>query len=324
MIEVQGLSKRFGQTQAVDRVSFHIDRGEVVGFLGPNGAGKTTTMRMLTRYLHADAGSIRIDGIDVDGDPLSVRKRIGYLPESAPLYHDLSVIEYLRFVAAIRDVPKNTLKERLGHVVRACGLEAVLTRDIGVLSKGYRQRVGLAQTLIHDPDILILDEPTSGLDPNQIVEIREMIRSIAEAKTIIISSHILAEVQASCDRVLIINQGRIVGDGAPSDLAEQLQGSPQYFMLAKGKAESIEAALSDADFVTRFERVEAGDDPVAIPASDDNAHGYRIFGDANETALGEKLFQLAKENGFALAELRRETCSLEAVFSRLTQGEEDA
>ncbi|MFH2001500.1 MAG: ATP-binding cassette domain-containing protein [Planctomycetota bacterium] len=311
MIEVDRLSKRFGSTRAVDQISFQIRRGEVVGFLGPNGAGKTTTMRLMTRYLTADSGTVLIDGIDVQEDPLSVRRRVGYLPESAPLYHDLSVIESLKFVAAIRGIPRTARKERLSEVISVCGLGNVLTRDVGVLSKGFRQRVGLAQTLIHDPDILILDEPTSGLDPNQIVEIRELIRSIGREKTIIISSHILAEVQASCGRVLILHQGKIVGDGTAAGLAEQLQGNPRYFVLVVGEQQAIETALVEADFVSRFDR---GDD-------EGEALGYTVSGMAQETRLGEKLFHLAGKHGLVLIEMRRESCSLEAVFSSLTRGE---
>ena len=212
MIEVKNLTKRYGLTVAVDNVSFDANAGEVLGFLGPNGAGKTTTMRILTCYLSADEGTAKVAGYDVFEESIEVRKRIGYLPESAPLYMDMGVIDYLKFIAQIRHIPKSQRQERIKAVIDTCGLEKVIQKDVGELSRGYRQRLGLAQSLIHDPPILILDEPTSGLDPSQIIEIRNLIKAIGKEKTIIFSTHILPEVSATCSRILIINDGQIVAN----------------------------------------------------------------------------------------------------------------
>ena len=212
MIQVNHLTKSFGSERAVDDISFDVARGEVVGFLGPNGAGKSTTMRVLTCYLPPTSGSVSIDGRSVVGDSLAVRSMIGYLPETTPLYAEMTVTDYLKFIARLRGMTVEAERSRLPYVSAVCGLEGVLTKQIENLSKGFRQRVGLAQAMLHDPEILILDEPTSGLDPNQIVEIRELIQSLGEQKTVILSTHILPEVQASCDRVLIIDKGKIVAD----------------------------------------------------------------------------------------------------------------
>ena len=219
MIEVINLTKRYGPTVAVDNVSFDAKAGEVLGFLGPNGAGKTTTMRILTGYLSADEGTAKVAGYDVFEESIEVRKRIGYLPESAPLYTDMGVIDYLKFIAQIRDIPKSQRSQRIKDVVDTCGLEKMIQKDVGELSKGYRQRLGLAQSLIHDPPILVLDEPTSGLDPSQIIEIRNLIREIGKEKMIIFSTHILPEASATCSRILIINDGQIVANGTPDELA---------------------------------------------------------------------------------------------------------
>ena len=224
MIEVRELTKSYGTTVAVNKVSFDAHAGEVLGFLGPNGAGKTTTMRILTCYLSADAGSATVAGHDVFEESVEVRKQIGYLPESAPLYSDMGVIEYLNFMTQVRHIPKSQRKERTRAVIDICGLEGVIQKDIGELSKGYRQRVGLAQSLIHDPPILILDEPTSGLDPSQIIEIRNLIKNIGQEKLVLFSTHILPEVSATCSRILIINNGKIVANGTPEELSSQAEG----------------------------------------------------------------------------------------------------
>ena len=208
MIEVRNLTKRYGSTVAVNNVSFDAEAGEVLGFLGPNGAGKTTTMRVLTCFLPADDGTASIDGYDIFENSIEVRQRIGYLPESAPLYGDMGVIDYLKFIAEIRNIPKSERNDRIKSVVEICGLGPMIQKDVGELSKGYRQRLGLAQSLVHDPPILILDEPTSGLDPSQIIEIRNLIKEIGKEKTIIFSTHILSEVSATCSRVLIISDGQ--------------------------------------------------------------------------------------------------------------------
>jgi len=311
IIKVEKLSKSFGLTKAVDDISFDVSKGEVVGLLGPNGAGKTTTMRLLTNYLVADSGYIRIAGLDIEEEPLAARKNIGYLPESAPLYNDLNVIEYLEYVASIHKIPADKRRNRVKKMVEDCGLGDVLSRSVGVLSKGYRQRVGLAQTMIHDPGILILDEPTTGLDPNQIVEIRELIKKIGEEKTIIISTHILPEVRATCGRILIINRGAIVADGTPSNLAEKQRGEDIYFVKAKGEKAALDKALEKAPFIDRFE--PKGGDGGAVE--------YMVHGTTTDRDLGEALFELAVAEGFVLVEMRRESVSLENVFSSLTLGE---
>jgi ABC-2 type transport system ATP-binding protein len=312
MIKVDKLSKSFGSTRAVDDVSFDIRKGEVVGFLGPNGAGKTTTMRLLTHYLVADAGEIRIAGIDIEEDPLTARQHIGYLPESAPLYHDLTVMEYLEYISAIRHLPENHRRVRIEEMVEVCGLKSVLNRNVGVLSKGYRQRVGLAQTMVHDPGILILDEPTTGLDPNQIVEIRRLIQEIGKEKTIIISTHILPEVQATCGRMMIINEGKIVADGTTADLAEKSRAGNMYRVRIRGERISVEDAFSGADFISGFECLEEGEGGL----------NYEVHGTTAAQDLGEAIFHLAVAKGLVLLELQKEEVSLERIFASLTLGED--
>src|SRR3954469_19259850 len=218
MIDIQGLTKRFGTTEALKGLSFEVAKGQVVGFLGPNGAGKTTTMRILAGYSTPTQGTARVGGLDVTQDTLAARKLIGYLPESNPLYEEMMVVDFLRFTAEVREVPAETRSARIRRAVERCGLGQVLGKDIGQLSKGYRQRVGLAQAILHEPELLILDEPTSGLDPNQIVEIRNLIKELGREKTVILSTHILSEVQSTCTRVLIINGGKLVADDAPERL----------------------------------------------------------------------------------------------------------
>lgn len=229
MIEIKNLTKKFGQNLVLDNLSFSVAKGEILGFLGPNGAGKTTTMKIITSFWSPTSGSILIDGLDTVGDSLATRIKIGYLPETVPLYDDMRVFEYLRFVAEIRGLAKDKIRPRLKEVVATCGLTKVPRRPIDELSKGFRQRVGLAQAIMHEPNILILDEPTTGLDPNQIVEIRDLIKTIGREKTVIFSTHILSEVSATCDRVIIINNGKIVGQGSPVELEKQYGNLEQAF-----------------------------------------------------------------------------------------------
>lgn len=217
-IVVKNLTKKYGIQRAVDDVSFEVKTGEILGFLGPNGAGKTTTMKAIVSYIAPNEGTIEVGGISVLENADKVKKFMGYLPENNPLYEDMPVIDYLQYVAELQDISKNLIKGKILEMIITCGLEGEKHKKIGELSKGYRQRVGLAQALIHDPQVLILDEPTSGLDPNQIVEIRELIKKIGKEKTVILSSHILAEVEATCDRIMIINKGKIVADGSPDQL----------------------------------------------------------------------------------------------------------
>ena len=307
MIEVKNLTKRYGPTVAVDNVSFSAKAGEVLGFLGPNGAGKTTTMRVLTCYLSADEGNATVDGYDVFDQSVEVRKRIGYLPESAPLYTDMGVIDYLKFIAQVRDIPKSQRQQRTKEVIDICGLESVIQKDVGELSKGYRQRLGLAQSLIHDPPILIMDEPTSGLDPNQIIEIRNLIKEIGKEKMIIFSTHILPEVSATCSRILIINNGKIVANGSPESLADRAKGGEVVDITIRGPAEEIEAKLRDLNFVSEFNRVNTLD----------GLSSYRIASEKGKNAA-EELFQFVVQNGWSLTELRQQSVSLEDVFLELT------
>ncbi|HOG20599.1 MAG TPA: ATP-binding cassette domain-containing protein, partial [Salinivirgaceae bacterium] len=220
-IIVKNLTKTYGQQKAVDNISFHLKQGEILGFLGPNGAGKTTTMKAISCFFAPTAGEITVGGYSVRENPDKVKSMLGYLPESNPLYTDMCVIDYLKYVADMQNVPKEKIRQRIADMINVCGLETEKHKVINELSKGFRQRVGLAQALIHDPEVLILDEPTSGLDPNQIIEIRELIKRIGREKTVILSSHILAEVEATCDRILIINKGVIVADGTYDELSKQ-------------------------------------------------------------------------------------------------------
>jgi ABC-2 type transport system ATP-binding protein len=306
MIEVRKIRKTFGATIALDDVSFDVHQGEVLGFLGPNAAGKTTAMRILTCYLPQDSGTVRVAGFDTATDSLAVRSRIGYLPENAPLYLDMGVVEYLRFVGRVRGMDSLRLETRIGDMIEACGLRRMAHRTIGTLSKGFRQRVGLAQALIHDPDVLILDEPTSGLDPNQIIEIRELIKRIGREKTVILSTHILPEVESTCSRVLIINEGRLVASGTPGELTAQATGEARTHFTVKGDREQIESVVRQSGIATdvRFVGAESG------------RARFSIRSDVNDPE--ERLFQLAVQNGWVLAELRRESVSLEEVFRRLT------
>lgn len=310
MIDVQGLSKHYGSFVATRDISFQVGKGEVVGFLGPNGAGKSTTMRMLTCFLSPTSGTALVEGFDIIDKPHEVKKRIGYLPESTPLYLDLSTREYLSFVSRVRKIPRARRKSVLSEVIQTCGLEKVLKRPLGKLSKGFRQRVGIAQALIHRPDFLVLDEPTSGLDPNQIVEIRELIRRIGEEKTVILSTHILPEVSATCNRVIIIHEGRIAADGTPEELGQKVSGGESYFLrLAEEAAEAAEA-------------LEQIPEVVEVELSSGRSrgeNGLRIRCSSGED-IGEKIFRLAVAKNWRLAELRRETPTLEEVFVRLTLG----
>jgi ABC-2 type transport system ATP-binding protein len=264
-------------------------------------------MRILTCYLSADAGSATVAGYDIFEDSVEIRKRIGYLPESAPLYTDMGVIEYLNFMTQVRHIPKSERKERIRAVIDTCGLEDVIQKDIGELSKGYRQRLGLAQSLIHDPPILILDEPTSGLDPNQIIEIRNLIRDIGQEKLVLFSTHILSEVSATCSRILIINNGEIVANGTPEELASQAEGEEIVHIAIRGSQEAIEASLNELEFVSQWAHVETTDGIVV----------YQVNAPQGSDAA-EALFHVVVQNGWSLTELRQESVDLEDVFLNLT------
>jgi ABC-2 type transport system ATP-binding protein len=311
MIEVTDVTKYYGPIKAVDSLSFRLERGEVLGFLGPNGAGKTTTMKILTCYMPPTTGRASVKGKDVFRDALEVRKLIGYLPENAPLYHDMTAREYLRFIAEMRQIDTRDIARRIKRVTKTCGLEGVLDRMIGTLSKGYRQRVGLAQAMIHDPEILVLDEPTSGLDPNQIVEMRNLIKEIGKRKTVILSTHNLAEVQASATRVLIIHRGKIVTD-APTDQIQKTMGRNRYEVVlaaGDGSREDLRKSLRDIDEVEKVDTIEADEEDV---------WAFEILGKA-DVDLRRPIFRFAVDGGHTLLELKPEKANLESVFMELTQ-----
>jgi len=335
MISVRDLSKTFGSTTAVNNISFDVDKGEVLGFLGPNGAGKTTTMRILTCYLSPDHGTATVAGFDVLEDSIEVRRRMGYLPESAPLYQDMDVVSYLRFVADIRGIPRDLTGERIRRMVSTCGLAKVVGRNIGELSKGYKQRVGLAQTLIHDPEILILDEPTTGLDPSQIIEIRELIKEIGRERTVILSTHILPEVEATCSRVLIINEGAIVASGTPEELQAAAGGEDViHVSIRTGDARAEGGGVEDGGGAAEGGGAPAGSTGVKEALSmiggvtsagkaEDAGGGYARYSVkvSGGTDVAETIFRLAVERGWTINELKRESLSLEDIFLKLTTRE---
>ncbi len=310
MISVQNLVKRFGSTVAVNGISFEIPQGQVVGFLGPNGAGKTTTMRLLTGYLPPDDGAAQLADFDLRMHSLEIRRRLGYLPENNPLPDDIELTDYLHFVGRLRGLcdPADRLA-RVKRVLKLCSLASVVGKKLGELSKGFRQRVGLAQAIIHDPDILILDEPTSGLDPNQVQEVRGLIQDLKRQKTLILSTHILSEVQHTCDRVLIINKGKIVADGAPSDLAGTLQNVTRLFVALKGPQEEIEAALASLEGALRV---------LPQKGWDGAEDGFLVESDASRD-LREEVFLAATKRRWPILAMRQERWSLEEVFHALTK-----
>lgn len=309
MLEVKNLNKKFGDVHAVKNLNFQIKKGEIFGFLGPNGAGKTTTMRIVTCFTPQTTGTVLVDGIDTSANSLDVRKKIGYLPESNPLYNDMNVTEYLTFVGEIRGIKGSRLKSRIDEMFSVCGLAKMSSRQIGKLSKGYRQRVGLAQAMIHNPELLILDEPMSGLDPNQIIEIRQLIKKMGHEKTVIYCSHILPEVSATCDRILIINEGQMVAGGTPDELTHSSSKGNRYLVRVKGDRFDIESKLSGLIGVSGVHIQSVISDwvnaEVNVSTQDD---------------LGESIFRCAVDNKWSLAELKRESASLEDVFTQLTRG----
>ena len=314
MIEVKDLTKDYGTTRAVDGVTFDVRRGEVLGFLGPNGAGKSTTMKMLTCYLSPTAGRAKVAGHDVFDESIEVRRRIGYLPEDTPIYRDMTVKEFLEFAAAMRGMPLDKAEGRIREVGQRCGLGDVAGKLVGELSKGFRQRVGLAQAMLHDPDILILDEPTSGLDPNQIVEIRSLIKEIGREKTVILSTHILPEVQATCSRIVIISGGKLVADGTPEALrAREKGGRYRVVVESNGVAkEAIRDRLASLAGVARCE----------LATGEPGSHTFAIDASASDD-LRKPIFRAAVANAWTLLELARESASLEDVFRNLTTRDEE-
>jgi len=308
MIRVEDLSKKFVETKAVDDISFHVKKGEVVGFLGPNGAGKTTTMKIITCFMPPTEGTAKIAGMDIYEQSLDIRRRIGYLPETCPLYMDMGVMDYLKYIAEIRQIEPGQVKGRLEKVIESCALGSVIQKDINELSKGFRQRVGLAQALIHEPDIMILDEPTSGLDPNQIIEIRNLIKKIGQEKTVLLSTHILPEVEATCSRVIIINKGKIVAQGTPGELSASKQKDVVMVSIKADQAD-IEQKLSETNLVSAF----------TITDTTDGTHRLELK--STDKNICEEFFKFAVQNNWVLTELHQEAATLEDVFLHLTTQE---
>ncbi len=315
MIKVEGLSKRYARTLAVDNISFEVEKGQIVGFLGPNGAGKTTTMRVLTCFLPPTSGHASVAGFDVLENPLEVKRRIGYLPESPPVYPEMEVHEYLTFVGKLKGIPKGDIRRRVDEVMSRCAVADVRTRLIGKLSKGYRQRVGLAQAIIHNPDVLVLDEPTAGLDPKQIIETRELIKSLAGDHTIILSTHILSEVEHSCERVIIISKGKLVAIDSVANLTNRLRGSEAVAL----EVEAADGHPNPGEVQGRLEQVPG----VSRVVMKDSKNGRLAF--EIESLQGRHiradLARTVVNSGWNLSELRAVGLSLEDIFLQLTGSE---
>jgi ABC-2 type transport system ATP-binding protein len=307
MIEVENLSKRYGPTLAVSDVSFSVQKGEVLGFLGPNGAGKTTTMRVITGFIPPTTGKVRVAGHDVVDEPMEAKRCTGYLPETPPIYPDMTVAEYLAFVGRIKGVSRRELKGRLDDIVEKCAVGNVRNRQIGKLSKGYRQRVGLAQALIHNPDVVVLDEPTSGLDPNQIIETRKLITGLSGQHTVILSTHILPEVSKTCHRVVVINSGKIVAVGTPNELMRRLQGFETVLITVEGPAADIMEKFQRVGGVNWVEPREAIDGRVTLEVHSEKEKDVRA-----------ELARATVESGWKLYELKTSGLSLEEIFLQLT------
>lgn len=311
-IVVEGLKMSYGETMALGGIDFRVRPGEIIGFLGPNGAGKTTTMKILTGYLRSDEGAAKVAGFDVSKKVMEVRRRVGYLPENVPLYEDMLVYDYLRFVASMREVAREKREERIREVARLTGIGEMLGRRISELSKGYRQRVGLAQAIIHEPEVLILDEPTTGLDPNQIIEIRDVIKAIGEEKTVIFSTHILQEVSAVCDRIIMLNKGKIVADGGLEELSDKVEGARKGTVVSfalgeKGEGEELEKYLGSIEGVKAVERIGA----------DKFTREYRVEAEDLELFRLE-LMKREVEQSRGLISLKRGRPTLEEVFRAFT------
>ena len=312
MIEVRNLTKSYGKVEAVQNVSFSVGKDQVLGFLGPNGAGKTTIMKILTGYHFPSGGTALVDGIRVDENPVEVKKRIGYLPENVPLYGDMTVDEYLSFIAEARLIPPGGRAKAINACLESCGLGAYRGRKIDTLSKGYRQRTGLAQAILHDPAILILDEPTNGLDPNQIIEIRSLIRDLGRRKTVILSSHILQEIEAICSQVLIINEGTIAAQGTSEEIAGTMKGGDTWELLLKGTdAESMKA---------RLQRLGEGITSISAESREEGVSlSFFIAEDGRaDVPSGERIFDWAVSSGLKILGMSRKKLSLEDIFVKLT------
>ncbi|MCU0405783.1 MAG: ATP-binding cassette domain-containing protein [Ignavibacteriaceae bacterium] len=308
-IVVNNLTKKFGAQRAVDNISFEVKTGEILGFLGPNGAGKTTTMKILTCYMAPSDGDAKVNDLSILEYQDEIKKKIGYLPENNPLYYDMPVLEYLKFVADLQGVPKDKIQDRIGEMVYVCGLNVEKHKKIGELSKGFRQRVGLAQAMIHDPEILILDEPTTGLDPNQIVEIRKLIKEIGKHKTVILSTHILPEVEATCDRILIINKGKIVADGTSDMLRKRARGEEMVRIQIKdkdsGNKDVVASALKGLDSVAVVDFVKESNDSFYVTSKE------------NQNSRKD-IFKLCVQKNWVLTEMTPIETKLEDIFRELT------
>ena len=304
-IVVENLTKKYGEQKAVNNISFEIKTGEVVGFLGPNGAGKSTTMKMITCYMSPSNGDVKLDGLSVLEESEDIKKKIGYLPENNPLYADMAIVDYLRFVAEIQGVEKSKITGRIADMIEMCGLQVEKHKKINELSKGYRQRVGLAQAMIHNPEVLILDEPTTGLDPNQIIEIRKLIKELGKEKTVVLSSHILSEVEATCDRILIINKGRIVADGTSENLRQQAQGQELLTVQIDASSDEVQKALLGLSTVEKVSAVDGKEDFFNVQSKPDNTSRKSIF-------------DLCVEKKWYLLEMTGVETRLEDVFRELT------
>ena len=311
MITVENLSKRYAAKTAIEGVSFQVEKGEILGFLGPNGAGKTTTMRIVVGFMPASDGTVRVDGFDVFENPLDVRRRIGYLPENPPLYLEMTVTGYLRFVSKIKGVPKDKIDAEIQRVMERASITDVRDRIIAKLSKGYKQRVGLAQALLNDPPILILDEPTIGLDPKQIHEVRELIKDLAGKHTVVLSTHILPEVEQTCHRVVIIDRGKIVAVDTPKNLRFQLQGAERISLEVQGPVSEITSKLKAMPGVVDVRKI----------ADTDGRHRFQVDGELRKDIRSD-LARTIVQNGWGLYELQSSTMSLEDIFLKLTKEEE--
>ncbi len=310
-IKVENLSKFYGTQQAVKDISFEVKTGEIVGFLGPNGAGKSTTMKMITTYLTPNNGSILVNDIDAQENPIDVRRKIGYLPEQNPLYQEMNVVDYLNYTAELQSVPKESIPDAVKKMIKVCGLEEVKHKDISELSKGYKQRVGLAQAMIHNPDVILLDEPTSGLDPNQIIEIRKLIRDLGKHKTLMLSTHILQEVQATCDRVIIINNGEIVADGTTDSLQKSFQGQLNiHLIIKKDPKYGREKLISSLETIKNVEKVK-------VISDDENSWTVDLTA-TKGIDVREEIFKKIVSLDMVLLELHQDETSLEDIFRKLT------
>lgn len=304
-IVIENLTKKYGVQKAVDNISLKVATGEILGFLGPNGAGKTTTMKIITNFIAPDAGEVYIGGKSLREYPLEIKKHIGYLPENNPLYQDMPVIDYLEFCARVNNIEKHMVPNRVAEMVKITGLNSEKHKKISELSKGYRQRVGLAQAMIHDPEILILDEPTSGLDPNQIAEIRKLIRELGKEKTVILSTHILPEVEATCDRIFIINKGRLVADGTAESLRKKAQGS-----------DILKVRIEDGDVNQIFKALQSLNEVTMVDFADRQMNRFDVH--CKSENVKRNIFRLCVEKNWVLTEITPYETKLEDIFRELT------